>query len=1019
MIPLVQALSFNVMPLDPITNRLKPNTEFDYVWNISTNNCTDGIILTHTETLTTLENGVKFVRINTENLSAIPNVICEFRDGSLRAILNYSDIIFNSIYANTINATNITADNYFKNGNDLNSTEEIKELLKSIYYNKTESDDNYWNNSEILNGTLIKQGDNATLNYLNITGNATFNNNIFGRFIGSINRWWDAIWVKNATVEIGNVTTSLTLREQTVNTTKELRNIFFNDSQVNTSIDTILQANLSILIVNSSNLTWTYDGEKWTGYFNGTIPIVDFSDEDFYNGSQVNATRLLNRTGTTLIPANDGDDITTTGAGSSFGGLTDSSIADTQVVYSNSNRLTGDAGLTFASGTGTLSATEFVGGGAGLTGLASYWDRTGTTLIPANDGDDITTTGAGSSFGGLTDSSIADTQVVYSNSNRLTGDAGLTFASGTGTLSATEFVGGGAGLTGLASYWARTGTTLSPVSAGDIIQITEMGINMAPTAPLTLKSTGINTDVFSIYSSTGGTLMDFTEQSDGSAIFDFKDSTGTVKSRISDDNSFFLNKLGIGVSAPSYSLDVVDSSAAENNVFRVAVSGVTNGFQIKQVDSVIQYTFSTGNVGIGTTTPSEKLEVDGNATFNNNIFGRFIGSINRWWDAIWVKNATVEIGNVTTSLTLREQTVNTTKELRNIFFNDSQVNTSIDTILQANLSILLVNSSNLTWTYDGEKWTGYFNGTIPIVDFSDEDFYNGSQVNATRLLNRTGTTLIPANDGDDITTTGTGSSFGGLTDSSIADTQVVYSNSNRLTGDAGLTFASGTGTLSATEFVGGGSGLTGLASYWDRTGTTLSPVSAGDIIQITEMGINMAPTAPLTLKSTGINTDVFSIYSSTGGTLMDFTEQSDGSAIFDFKDSAGTVKSRISDDNSFFLNKLGIGVSAPSYSLDVVDSSAAENNVFRVAVSGVTNGFQIKQVDSVIQYTFSTGNVGIGTTTPSEKLEVDGNIKATGTIQGANYKSGDGSAGITQSETGVNNFDIVIKDGLITSFTVN
>ena len=541
MIPLVQALSFNVMPLDPITNRLKPNTEFDYVWNISTNNCTDGIILTHTETLTTLENGVKFVRINTENLSAIPNVICEFRDGSLRAILNYSDIIFNSIYANTINATNITADNYFKNGNDLNSTEEIKELLKSIYYNKTESDDNYWNNSEILNGTLIKQGDNATLNYLNITGNATFNNNIFGRFIGSINRWWDAIWVKNATVEIGNVTTSLTLREQTVNTTKELRNIFFNDSQVNTSIDTILQANLSILIVNSSNLTWTYDGEKWTGYFNGTIPIVDFSDEDFYNGSQVNATRLLNRTGTTLIPANDGDDITTTGAGSSFGGLTDSSIADTQVVYSNSNRLTGDAGLTFASGTGTLSATEFVGGGAGLTGLASYWDRTGTTL--------------------------------------------------------------------------------SPVSAGDIIQITEMGINMAPTAPLTLKSTGINTDVFSIYSSTGGTLMDFTEQSDGSAIFDFKDSTGTVKSRISDDNSFFLNKLGIGVSAPSYSLDVVDSSAAENNVFRVAVSGVTNGFQIKQVDSVIQYTFSTGNVGIGTTTPSEKLEVDGNIKATGTIQG--------------------------------------------------------------------------------------------------------------------------------------------------------------------------------------------------------------------------------------------------------------------------------------------------------------------------------------------------------------------------------------------------------------
>jgi len=50
---------------------------------------------------------------------------------------------------------------------------------------------------------------------------------------------------------------------------------------------------------------------------------------------------------------------------------------------------------------------------------------------------------------------------------------------------------------------------------------------------------------------------------------------------------------------------------------------------------------------------------------------------------------------------------------------------------------------------------------------------------------------------------------------------------------------------------------------------------------------------------------------------------------------------------------------------------------------------------------------------------IDNDVKTTGTIQGGNYKSGDGSAGITQSETGVTDFDIVIKDGLITSFTKN
>ena len=59
------------------------------------------------------------------------------------------------------------------------------------------------------------------------------------------------------------------------------------------------------------------------------------------------------------------------------------------------------------------------------------------------------------------------------------------------------------------------------------------------------------------------------------------------------------------------------------------------------------------------------------------------------------------------------------------------------------------------------------------------------------------------------------------------------------------------------------------------------------------------------------------------------------------------------------------------------------------------------------------GNVGIGTDSPTEKLEVNGTVKAT------SYKSSDGSAGITQSETGVTDFDIVIKNGLITSFTKN
>ena len=63
--------------------------------------------------------------------------------------------------------------------------------------------------------------------------------------------------------------------------------------------------------------------------------------------------------------------------------------------------------------------------------------------------------------------------------------------------------------------------------------------------------------------------------------------------------------------------------------------------------------------------------------------------------------------------------------------------------------------------------------------------------------------------------------------------------------------------------------------------------------------------------------------------------------------------------------------------------------------------------DSIVT-TALKGNVGIGTTSPTEKLDVNGTVKALG------YKSSDGSAGVTQNvNTGGGN-TLVIKNGIIT-----
>lgn len=77
--------------------------------------------------------------------------------------------------------------------------------------------------------------------------------------------------------------------------------------------------------------------------------------------------------------------------------------------------------------------------------------------------------------------------------------------------------------------------------------------------------------------------------------------------------------------------------------------------------------------------------------------------------------------------------------------------------------------------------------------------------------------------------------------------------------------------------------------------------------------------------------------------------------------------------------------------------------------------YLIQPYESGVSYNVDTilnslgGNVGIGTTSPSEKLEISGTVKATG------YKSSDGSAGVSGSFTTTDGKTITIKDGLVVS----
>lgn len=96
---------------------------------------------------------------------------------------------------------------------------------------------------------------------------------------------------------------------------------------------------------------------------------------------------------------------------------------------------------------------------------------------------------------------------------------------------------------------------------------------------------------------------------------------------------------------------------------------------------------------------------------------------------------------------------------------------------------------------------------------------------------------------------------------------------------------------------------------------------------------------------------------------------------------------------------VGIGTSSPSGKLNVVHTASttvpalkiessgtlANNDILRIQVNGLTNGFRIFQnASSEVKYTFSDGQMGIGTEAPAVPLDVVGNIRSsTGILFGS------------------------------------
>ena len=193
---LISFISAGNLSLFPNPN--EPNANIAYVFNFSNSSTcsTANIILSHSEIVTTNPRGFAHVSINISNLSSVPLKLCEYKDGALRANHSFSDIIFNSIYAKSLNLSgdikvggdlNITGNSYF-NGTLMPRTSLVFDIgsgalrWRNLYVTNISADygflsqdlnvtgdinaDYFYGN--IINATIINVT-NATMDFLRIT----------------------------------------------------------------------------------------------------------------------------------------------------------------------------------------------------------------------------------------------------------------------------------------------------------------------------------------------------------------------------------------------------------------------------------------------------------------------------------------------------------------------------------------------------------------------------------------------------------------------------------------------------------------------------------------------------------------------------------------------------------------------------------------------------------------------------------------------------------------------------------